>query len=196
MAILYLESLSERKKWSGRLVATAWPTASTLASRRLELLLHLLSLRLNIRAQIWLTENFAPIDPYFHADRTVNGVGCRLGEIDVGPDSVQGNASFKILFCAAHFCTAKTPCNTNTDTLRPHAHGRRNRLLHGSTERNAALQLLSHVLSDQFGIKFRTLDFVDVYPNVLFVRQFLNLLPELLHLAATAANDDAGATCM
>ncbi len=176
------------------MVAATWPTASTLAGRRLELLLHLLALRLDIRAQIRLTENFAPIYPYFHADRTINGVGCRLRKINVGPDRVQRNASFKILLCTAHLCPAKTSCDTNTDAFRPHTHGCRNRLFHRPAERNATLQLLSHVLSNQLSIKFRALDLVDVYPNVLFVRQFFDLLPEFLHLAAATTNNDARPT--
>src|SRR5690606_4083215 len=130
----------------GRGVAAS--SAPSTACFRLHLL-HLLALRLHVRAEVWLAEYLASIDPDFHASCAINREGSSLCVVDIRPNRVQRYAALEILLDPAHLSATEATGELDADSLRTHPHRRRERLLHRTTKRNATLELLCNVLGDE-----------------------------------------------
>src|SRR5690606_9782290 len=152
----------------------------------------LLALRVRVRAEVGLPDDLAVEDPDLHAAGALDGVGRGLRVVDVGAEGVERHAALHVLLGPAHLGAAEAAGELDPDALGAHAHGGPQGLLHGAAERDAALELLRDILRHEGGVELGPLDLVDVDLDVL-VRQLPELLAELLHLGAAAADDDARA---
>src|SRR5690606_25376829 len=104
---------------------------------------------------------------------------------------VQRHTTFAIPFGTGNFSPTQTPAHLDLDALGTNAHGVLYGALHGATEHNATLQLLSNVLCYQHCIEFRLADFfdVDVHRHTHLLGQ---VLTQLLNIFTFLADHDAG----
>src|SRR5208282_5855578 len=144
------------------------------------------SLRLLIRNGFRLT------DPAFHTDFSVHGIRFGKAVIDRSTQSMERNLSFAIPLSARNLRAAKTARTTNFNTQCSKIHGRLNRLLHRSTERNSALNLQRHIFGDQLRIQLRCLNFLDINLDLFSARHPSDLFGHLLNLSALTTNHDSG----
>src|SRR5690606_14411274 len=86
-------------------------------------------------------QDLALENPYLDADDAVGGAGFGESEIHVGAQRVERHTPLTIGLDASHLRAAQAPCATDADALGPELHGRRQRLLHGATEGDAAFEL-------------------------------------------------------
>ncbi len=102
---------------------------------------------------------------------------------------MQRDTSLLVGFATGHFGAAHTAGYLNLDTLGPHAHGRCDGGLHGTTVRYAAFELTGDVVGNDHRIHFRTLHLEDVDLHLL-AGEFLELLFQFVDLLAALADDD------
>ncbi len=103
---------------------------------------------------------------------------------------MQGDAALAIGFLAGDLGAAETACERDLDALGTEAHRAADGLLHRAAESDAALELLSNVLSDERGVHIRLLDLSDVDVDAL-LRVALEACLDLLDARAAATDDHA-----
>src|SRR5262245_48957312 len=101
-------------------------------------------------------------DPALDADDAVLRARFGRAELDVGAEGVKRNAAFTVGLDAAHFAATETTRATDTDALGAELHRRREGLLHGAAESNAALELHRDVLRHELRGGLRLADFLHV----------------------------------
>src|SRR5262245_59669246 len=109
-----------------------------------------------------MTHDLALEHPHLDAASVVGGLGRTFAVIDFGAERMKRHATFAIPFHARNFSTAQTTRAVDTNAERTETHRRLNGALHGATERNATLELLSDVVSNELRIDFRLADLDDV----------------------------------
>ena len=129
-------------------------------------------------------------DPALHADRAVRGAGLGEAVIDVGAEGVQRNATLLVPLATAHLGAAEATARGDLDALRAELHGGLGGLLHGATERDAALELRRDVLGDELRVGLGLADLDDVQEH-LVLGQRLDFLLERLDARATLTDHDA-----
>src|SRR5690606_18152641 len=128
--------------------------------------------------------------PDLHANDAVGRLGFVEAVVDVGAQGMQRHATFAVPFHTSDFSAAQTARDVDADALGAQAHGRLHRTLHGATECDTALQLLSDVLGDQLRVGLRLADLDDVQVNFAFGAG-RDVLAELLDVGALLADHDA-----
>src|SRR5262252_1176259 len=166
--------------------------AEALARRRLVHAFHLVhdSARLH-HGDPELRVALALADPDLHADGSIGGVGLGEAIVDIGADGVERHASVAIPFAPRDFRAAQAAGAGDPDAVGPQAEGGGDRLLHGAAEGHPLLELQGHVLGHQLRVELGMDHLLDVEVDLLG-RACLDLVLELLHLRALAADDDAG----
>src|SRR5437764_6091326 len=113
-----------------------------------------------------------------------------MAVIDVGLQRVQRNASILVPLRARDFRSVQPPGHADFDALRAEPERALHGLLHGATECDAALELGGDVLAHELRVELRTLDLLDVDVD-LTIDELLQLVADLVHFGALAADDDA-----
>src|SRR5262249_42631746 len=137
-------------------------------------------------------EHLAAEDPHAHADDAVRGASLGEAVVDVRAQRVQRHATLAVPLRAGDLRATQASRRLNAHALRAHAHGTRERLLHGAPERDAALELERDVLRHELRIDIGPAHLVDVDERLL-VGEPRQLLLQLLDLRALLANHDARA---
>src|SRR5690606_38785144 len=96
-------------------------------------------------------EDLALEHPHLDAADAVSRLRFGGAVVDIGAQRVQRHAAFTVPFHARDFRAAKATRAVDADTFGAQAHRRLNGALHGTTERDAALELLGDRLRDQPG---------------------------------------------
>src|SRR5690606_12854284 len=109
-----------------------------------------------------LRQKFTLEHPNLHAAGAIRGLRGGTGEVDIGAQGMQRHAALAIPFHAGDFRTAQTAAAVDADAAGAQTHRRLDGALHGTTERDAALELLGDVLGHQLGVEFRLANFDDV----------------------------------
>src|SRR2546427_6548382 len=137
------------------------------------------------------SQDLALEDPDLDADRPRRRV--RGGEtvIDVGADRVQRHAPIAIPLGARDLAAAEPARARDADAVGAEPQRGRHRLLHGAPEGHALLELQRDVLGHELRVQLGMDDLLDVEVDLL-ARPRLQLVLQLLHLGALAADDDAG----
>src|SRR5574343_146639 len=104
-------------------------------------------------------EHVALVNPDLDTDDAVGGQRFGSCVVDIGAQGVQRHTTFAIPFATGNFSTVQTAGTHHLDTLGTETHGVLHRALHGTTEHDALLKLLSNRIGDQLGIDFRLADF-------------------------------------
>ena len=88
----------------------------------------------------------------------------RLGEavVDIGPQGVQRDLSFFVLFSTGEFCAVETSCTTDLDALGTLFHRVLDGALHGPSEGHALDQLLDDAFRDELRVNVGVSDFFDL----------------------------------
>jgi|TARA_B100001964_G_scaffold238070_1_gene302814 hypothetical protein len=92
------------------------------------------------------------IDPAFHTDDSVDGLGFRKSVVDGYPQGLQGDFPFPVPLGPRDIGTSETTCTANPDPLRSKIHGSLECTLHGAPETDPALQLDGHVFGHQLSV--------------------------------------------
>ena len=142
-----------------------------------------------------VVEHFALVQPNFHADPAIRGVGLGKTIINVRADGLQRDGAVVVLFAAGDLGAAQTAANLDLDALGAQAHGAADAALHGAAEGDPALQLGGHVFSHQLSVHVRLPHFYDVDDHG-FPQHLLALLAQLLNFSAALADDHAGLRAM
>src|SRR5213593_2614977 len=137
-------------------------------------------------------QDLALEDPHLDADGAKRRVCLRQPVVDVGADRMQRNPPLAVPLSARDLGAAQPPRARDPDPVRSEPEGGGHRLLHGPPERHALLELQGHVLGHQLGVELRVHDLLDIEVDLLGGAP-LDLVLELLHLGALAADDDARA---
>src|SRR5439155_1595616 len=137
------------------------------------------------------SQDLALEDPDLDADRPRRRV--RGGEtvIDVGADRVQRHAPVAVPLAARDLAAAQPARARDADAVGAQPERGRHRLLHRPPEGHALLQLQRDVLGHELRVQLGVDDLLDVEVDLL-PRARLELVLQLLHLGALAADDDAG----
>jgi hypothetical protein len=91
------------------------------------------------------------------------------------------------------FRAAEATRNLDLDAAGAGFHRAHDALLHGATKRDALLELIDDVLTDQTGIEFRNLDLDDVHLDLL-AGELLEVTADLVDADAALADDDTRLT--
>jgi hypothetical protein len=105
---------------------------------------------------------------------------------------VQRHAAFGVLFDTGNFGTAEAATALHLDTFDTHAHGALDGALHGAAEGNTLFELAGDVFSDELGIRFGALDFVDADVDFLTGEE-LEFALEAFEFFALLTDDDTRA---
>src|SRR5881409_2240543 len=137
------------------------------------------------------SQDLALEDPDLDADRPRRRV--RGGEtvIDVRADRVQRHAPVAVPLAARDLAAAQPARARDADAVGAQPERGRHRLLHRPPEGHALLQLQRDVLGYELRVQLGVDDLLDVEVDLL-PRARLELVLQLLHLGALAADDDAG----
>src|SRR5690606_26369877 len=133
-------------------------------------------------------EDLALEHPHLDAADAVSRLRFGGAVVDIGAQRVQRHAAFTVPFHARDFRAAKATRAVDADTFGAQAHRRLNGALHGTTERDAALELLGDRLSNQLGVDLRLADLDDVEVR-LSLGHLGQLAAQLLDVGALLAND-------
>src|SRR5207245_9600227 len=110
--------------------------------------------------------------------------------IDVRLERVQRQASILVPLRTSDLRSVQAPGDANLDAFRSETEGTLHRLLHRASEGDAPPELRGDVLRHELCVELRTLDLLKVDVD-LTVDQLLQLITQLVHLGALAADDDA-----
>src|SRR6478735_6129342 len=102
-----------------------------------------------------MAENLALEDPHLDPAHTISGVGFGFGIIDVRAQRMQRHAAFAIPFGTCDLRAAETAGAGDADTFRTETQRRLDGALHGTAERDAALELVGNALGDELAVDFR-----------------------------------------
>jgi hypothetical protein len=91
----------------------------------------------------------------------------RQAIIDIGAQRMQRNLPLDLFFGASDFRPSQSSTDNNPYTLSIRAHGLLHRLFHGTTERNAFLQLLGDTAPNKVGIHLGLANLNYVEPHTL-----------------------------
>src|SRR5207237_1838921 len=130
-------------------------------------------------------------DPHLPGAGPVRVVGGGQAVIDVGPQRVERHAAVAVPLAARDLTAAQPARAGDADAVGAEPQRGGHGLLHGAPERHALLELERHVLGHELGVELGMDDLLDVEVDLL-ARARLQLVLELLHLRALAADDDAG----
>src|SRR5438874_9116254 len=130
------------------------------------------------------------VNPHLHADGAVRGVRGGLAVVDIRFERVQRQPPILVPLRARDLCAIEPSSHANLDALCAEPERALHRFLHGPTEGDAPLQLRGDVLRHQLGIELRTLNLLDIDVD-LTVDQLLQLITQLVHFGALAADDDS-----
>ena len=137
------------------------------------------------------TADVTLVDPHLDADAAEGGAGLVDAVVDVRPQRVQRDTTLAVELRAAHLGAAEATRALHADALDLRAALRRlHRLAHGTTEADAAGELLRHALGDQLRVGLGVLDLEDVQLHLL-AGELLQLAADAVGLGAAAADDDA-----
>src|SRR5690606_18490895 len=134
--------------------------------------------------------NIALVHPHLHADSAVGGVCVDGGKLDVCTQCVQRHAAFHLGYRAAHLGTAESTAHLDLHALGTAAHGLLDSMLHGTSVRHAALDLLRNAFGDQPCIGFRNLDLFDAEVDLL-ANLSLDEAANALNVCTLLADNDA-----
>ena len=134
--------------------------------------------------------HIALVDPHLDTDAAVGGLGLEEAIVDESAERLQRDAAFTVELRTAHFRTAETAGELDTNTLGACTHGILLSLTHRATEGHAVGELLGDALSDELGVDGRVLHFEDVELNLL-AGELLELGTNTLGFGATTADHDA-----
>src|SRR5438309_2407769 len=115
-----------------------------------------------------------------------------LTVVDVRLERVQRQTTVLVPLRAGDFCAVEPSRHAHLDSFGSEAERALHRLLHGPPEGDASLELRGNVLRHELCVELRTLDFLDVDVD-LAVDQLLQLIAQLVHPGALAADDDSRA---
>ncbi|MDT4858871.1 hypothetical protein FQZ97_933600 [compost metagenome] len=104
---------------------------------------------------------------------------------------MQGHTTFAIPFGTGDFSATETTAHLDLDALGTNAHGVLYSALHGATEHDATLQLLSYALRNQHTVELRLADLfdIDVHRHTHLLGQ---VLTQLLNIFTFLADHDTG----
>src|SRR5204862_2753209 len=137
------------------------------------------------------SQDLALEDPDLHADGPRRRVRGGEAVVDVGADGVRRHAPVAVPLAGRDFAAAQPARAGDPDAVGAEAQGGGDRLLHRAPERHALLELQGDVLGDELRVELGMDDLLDVEVDLL-ARARLQLVLQLLHLGALAADDDAG----
>jgi hypothetical protein len=129
---------------------------------------------------------------HLDADGANGGAGGGGPEVDIGPQSVERHPPLPVPLAAAHVGTAEAAGALHPDSLGAGPHRGLHGTLHGTPERDPALQLVGDAAGQQLGVGLRILDLDDVDLDDPF-GQFLEQVTEPLDLGTAAADYHTGA---
>src|SRR5690606_31520504 len=92
----------------------------------------------SFRLFLLLRKNLAAINPHFHADPSIGGMGFRKAVINVRPQRVKGNRPFRIAFRPGDIGTAEASAHLGAHPFGPGPKRPLNGLFHRAAEGNAA----------------------------------------------------------
>src|SRR5256712_6960615 len=137
------------------------------------------------------SQDLALEDPDLDADRPRRRVRGGEAVIDVGADRVQRHAPVAVPLAARDLAAAQPARARDADAVGAQPERGRHCLLHRPPEGHALLQLQRDVLGHGLRVQLGVDDLLDVEVDLL-PRARLELVLQLLHLGALAADDDAG----
>src|SRR5581483_8545245 len=135
-------------------------------------------------------KHFALVDPHLHADAAEGRERLDVRVVDVGPQRVQRNLAVVVALGARDLRAAQTPRDLHLHAARAGLHRAHDRLLHRPAERDALLELVDDVLTDEARVQLRRLDLDDVDLDLL-PRQLLEVAADLVDADAALPDDDA-----
>src|SRR5688572_17144138 len=136
-------------------------------------------------------EHLALEDPHLHADGAVGGVGGGQAVVDLRADGVERHPAVAVPLAARDLTAAQPARAGDPDAVGAEPQRGGHGLLHGAPEGHALLELQRDVLGDELRVQLGVDDLLDVEVDLL-LRPQLQLVLQLLHLGALAADDDAG----
>src|SRR6266851_3097003 len=154
---------------------------------------HLHGYRLRFRLLYSALGNVFPlINPTLHAYDAVRRVSFGCTVVNVGAQRLQRQTALQVPFLACDFRSIQASGHANLDALAAEAQRGIDGLAHGPAEGDALFELQGDRLSDQRGIEFRPVNFLDV--DVHFaLGALLDFALELIDFRALAPDDDSGA---
>src|SRR5882672_2293077 len=134
---------------------------------------------------------FALIDPAFHANHAIRGVGFRGAVINIRTQRLQRQPSLQVPLLARDFRAIQPARYAYLDAFTAEAQRRIHRFAHRAPERHALFELQRNRFRHELRIQLRPVHFQDV--NVHFaLGALLHVLLQLVDLRALAPDDDAG----
>src|SRR4029453_14423635 len=137
-------------------------------------------------------QDLALEDPHLHADGAIRRVGLGETVVDVRAQRVQRHPPVAVPLAARDLRAAEAARAGDPDAVGAQAQGGGHRLLHRATEGHPLLELQRDVLRHQLRVQLGVDHLLDVELDLL-LGAALDLVLELLHLGALAADDDARA---
>jgi hypothetical protein len=134
-------------------------------------------------------------DQYFDANQTIGCVSFCKTAIDIGPQGMKWHSSLTIPFRSRHFGTTQASTTVYANALGAELHRRCHTLLHGPSEGDTSLQLLSDIFCYELSINLRFTDFKDINDH-LTLRDAIEILLEFFNLGAFFPDNDPGARCV
>jgi len=132
----------------------------------------------------WIvSEDLALENPNLDAAHTVSRLSGAVGEVDVGAQCMQRDATFAIPLHAGDLGATQPPRTIDPDALRTEPHRRLHRALHSAAKGDAPLELLSDTVGDELGLDFGLSDLDDI-EAYLAVGEFGDVRPQLLDIGA------------
>src|SRR5579884_2471192 len=130
-------------------------------------------------------------DPALDTDLAIDGLGLGEAVIDIFAEGVERDAALALPFAAGDVGAAEAAGALDADALGAEGHGHFDRLLHGTTEGDAAFELEGDVLGHELGLDLGFLDLLDVEEDFL-AGELGELRLDVVDLLALATDDDAG----
>src|SRR6266404_1075600 len=144
---------------------------------------------LNLRSL--LGNVFALIDPAFHANHAIRGVGFRGAVINIRTQRLQRQPSLQVPLLARDFRAIQPARYAYLDAFTAEAQRRIHRFAHRAPERHALFELQRNRFRHELRIQLRPVHFQDV--NMHFaLGALLHVLLQFVDLRALAPDDDAG----
>src|SRR6185503_19099020 len=142
-----------------------------------------------LAARLW-REALALVEPHLHADLSVGRPRFREAVVDVRAERLQRQLAVQVPLGARDFGAVQAAGHPHLDALGAEAQRRLDGLAHRTPERHAFLELHGDRFTDELRVELGLLNLEDVDEH-LAARRLLQLLPELVHFRALAADDDA-----
>src|SRR3989339_364303 len=146
--------------------------------------------------QTTLFKLFSPVDPNFYSNHPISSLGGSFGIIDICPESVQRQSSFRKPFPPRDFRSAQSSGHFHFDSLYlPTFHRLVNDSFQHSSEGKSFFQLFCDVLGNNHGVFFAVFDFFNFNLEINFLsfeKIILDYFSQIFNSAPPSSNYNSG----